>query len=73
MIKIAICDDEQSLVSANKRIVDKFIKEKKEMATIEEYGNGEFLLADIQEGAYFDLILLDIEMPLKMEWKLLPK
>lgn len=29
MIKIAICDDEQSLVSANKRIVDKFIKEKR--------------------------------------------
>lgn len=63
MIKIAICDDEPIFVSNNKTIVEQFIKRKKEIVTIDEYFNGEFLLADIQEGAFFDLILLDIEMP----------
>lgn len=44
MTKIAICDDEQSLLSANRAVVENFLQEKKELATIEEYGNGEFLL-----------------------------
>lgn len=65
MIKIAVCDDEQSLAYANRKIVQQYIMDKKEIATVEEYGNGEFLLADIQEGTYYDLILLDIEMPHK--------
>lgn len=39
MIKIAICDDEQPLVSVNREIAEEFIKEKKELETIEEYGN----------------------------------
>jgi len=73
MTKIAICDDEQSLLSANRAVVENFLQEKKELATIEEYGNGEFLLADIQEGSYFDLILLDIEMPEKDGMELAPQ
>lgn len=72
MIKIAICDDEPIFVSNNKTIVEQFIKRKKEIVTIDEYFNGEFLLADIQEGAFFDLILLDIEMPYKNAMKLTP-
>ena len=73
MTKIAICDDEQSLLSANRAVVENFLQEKRELATIEEYGNGEFLLADIQEGSYFDLILLDIEMPEKDGMELAPQ
>ena len=65
MIKIAICDDDESLVFNNKRIIEEYVKKNKEIVDIEEYSNGEFLLADIQEGEYFDLILLDIEMPHK--------
>ena len=72
MIKIAICDDEPIFVSNNKTIVEQFIKRKKEIVTIDEYFNGEFLLADIQEGAFFDLILLDIEMPYQNAMKLTP-
>lgn len=47
MIKIAVCDDEKSLVSVNRNIVEDYIRDKKEVATIEEYSNGEFLLADV--------------------------
>lgn len=73
MIKIAVCDDEKSLVSVNRNIVEDYIRDKKEVATIEEYSNGEFLLADVQEGIYFDLILLDIEMPHKNGMEIAPQ
>lgn len=73
MIKIAICDDEETLLSENKKVVERYLDEYKELATIDEYGNGEFLLADIQEGAYYDLVLLDIEMPQKDGMELAPQ
>lgn len=63
MIKIAICDDEPVLLSANRVIVEQFVQEHKMIVQIEECTNGEFLLADVEEGRYYDLILLDIEMP----------
>ncbi len=73
MIKIAVCDDEQLLVSAIREITQQYIRYQKETACIEEYASGEFLLADIQEGVYFDLILLDIEMPQKSGMEIAPQ
>lgn len=73
MIKIAICDDDKSLVSTNKRIVEEYVKNNREIVNIEEYTNGDFLLADIQEGKYYDLILLDIEMPHKDGMEIAPQ
>ena len=37
MIKIAVCDDEQTLVSENRKIVEQYMREHKEAAVIEEY------------------------------------
>lgn len=73
MIKIAICDDDRMLVSTNKVIVEKYVRKNREIVNIEEYGNGDFLLSDIQEGEYYDLILLDIEMPHKDGMEIAPQ
>ena len=72
MIKIAVCDDESSFITKIKMNLEQFIKTEKELATIDVYSNSEFLLADIQEGIYFDLLLLDIEMPNKNGMDLTP-
>ncbi len=72
MIKIAICDDESSFITEIKMKLEQFIKIEKQPATIDVYSNSEFLLADIQEGIYFDLLLLDIEMPNKDGMELTP-
>ena len=73
MIKIAICDDEPLLLSANKGIVEQYVQEHKIIAQIEECTNGSFLLADVEEGRYYDLILLDIEMPERSGMEIAPK
>lgn len=65
MIKIGICDDEEMLLKKNKEIVEGFIADYKIIAEISEYTNGDFMLADIEDGMHFDLLLLDIEMPHK--------
>lgn len=63
MIRIAICDDEKELLNKTLEIVDFNIKKNRIPAQIEEYQNGDFLLADVEEGKFIDLFFLDIEMP----------
>ncbi len=64
MLRIAICDDDSSAVKANKEITEKCLSACKSAGKIETYTSSENLLYDITEDDfYFDLILLDIEMP----------
>ena len=63
MIKIAICDDLEEMVSILNKLVLNYIEIHHELAEITLYSQSRLLQYDIQEGKYFDLILSDIEMP----------
>lgn len=64
MIQIAICDDEESSVALHKKIVKSSLQKCGIGYEIAAYTRGANLLCDITEDEYFyDLILLDIEMP----------
>lgn len=64
MLRIAICDDDKSAVMANKEITEKCLSQSGSVARIDTYTSSDNLLYDITEdNFFFDLILLDIEMP----------
>lgn len=64
MIKIAICDDEKEAVVVHESIVRKSLKTCSISCEITAYTNSDNLLYDIIEDSFFyDLLLLDIEMP----------
>jgi DNA-binding LytR/AlgR family response regulator len=64
VIRVAICDDEVSSAQENEAILQKCLSESKSPAETNIYSRSDALLYDISEdGFFFDLILLDIEMP----------
>ena len=62
-MRIALCDDDEKALIKNKEILKECLSETKIVADIRTYRSSDFLLYDIQENNYFDLLLLDIEMP----------
>lgn len=64
MLHIAICDDDKAAVQNHKRITEICLKQCQSAGKIDVYTASSQLLCDITEDHfYFDLILLDIEMP----------
>ena len=64
MIKIAICDDEKRSVDQHERIVKDCLQTEGIGYDITTYTQSQNLLYDItDDGLFYDLILLDIEMP----------
>ena len=64
MLHIAICDDDDSAAAAHKAIAEACLKESGSLGKIVVYTASSNLLYDITEDRFFfDLILLDIEMP----------
>ena len=64
MLHIAICDDESATVQSNRQIAEDCLKQCGSAGEIAAYTHSGNLLYDITEdGFFFDLILLDIEMP----------
>ena len=64
MLHIAICDDDKATVESHKNITENYLKDCGSIGKIETYITSDNLLYDITEDKFFfDLILLDIEMP----------
>ena len=64
MIRIAICDDESKTVKSNTQVAELCLSRLSIVGEIETYTQSYNLLYDITEDSfYYDLILLDIEMP----------
>ena len=64
MLKIAICDDDLAAVRLHREIAEDCLRQCGSAGEIEEYTTSDNLLYDITEDHFFyDLILLDIEMP----------
>lgn len=64
MLHIAICDDDRAAVENHKNITEHCLKDCGSIGKIETYTTSDNLLYDIAEDRlFFDLILLDIEMP----------
>lgn len=64
MIKIAICDDEEKAVALHERIVKVCLQSQGIGYEITTYTQSRNLLCDItDDGFFYDLILLDIEIP----------
>ena len=63
MLQIAICDDEVTNILKVKELAELFFRTHCVEIRIEIYKSSDNLLYDMQDGQYFDLCLLDIEMP----------
>lgn len=64
MLRIAVCDDDKDAVQIHKGIVEDCLRQYGSIGEIAAYTSSDNLLYDITEDSFFfDLILLDIEMP----------
>lgn len=63
LIRIAIVDDEEKSLEYNKSLVKKIFSSMKLQVDIVTYEKPQNLIYDIDEKMYFDICLLDIEMP----------
>lgn len=63
MIRVGLCDDEPVLLEKlNKFVVDRYA-ENQIFVKVSAFEKPQALLYEIEDGAQFDLLLLDIEMP----------
>lgn len=63
MLQIAVCDDEAFNVSKIEELTKVFFRTHCIEIKVSTYESSENLLYDLKDGIYFDLLLLDIEMP----------
>ncbi|MFD1177887.1 LytR/AlgR family response regulator transcription factor [Paenibacillus puldeungensis] len=64
MIRVAICDDEDQAVALHRAIIQSTLKSCGIGFEISTYTHSDNLLFDIvEDGFFYDLLLLDIEMP----------
>ena len=63
MLRISICDDEQDMLSNVQEVTELFFRTHCVDCDIHTYQRSDNLQYDLQDGVFYDLFLLDIEMP----------
>lgn len=63
MLKIAIVDDEEAYLIYLKKVIENTCRDKHINVEVAIYGSSQYFLFDLQENVYFDIYILDIEMP----------
>ena len=63
MLHIAICDDDAWMASKVEALAKIFFRTHCVDIKVQSYQSSENLMYDLQDGVYYDLLLLDIEMP----------
>lgn len=63
MIKLAICDDERSVIEELRELFDQYAVERGEKLSYEAYQSPLDLLAEIEHGVHYDVLFMDILMP----------
>lgn len=63
VVRIAICDDEYEIIPQIKKAAGHFFKTNCIDYYIQSYTSSDNLQYDLQDGLYYDLFFLDIEMP----------
>lgn len=63
MLHIAICDDESDVAEEVRAVTERFFHSQGAAFDTRTYTRSDTLLDDLREGTFFDLFLLDIEMP----------
>lgn len=63
MLRIAVCDDESQIIEQLEDVAQLFFRTHCIECKIQTYQSSENLQYDLMDGMYFDLLLLDIEMP----------
>lgn len=63
MLQIAVCEDEPVSLRQIEAITRQCLEEQQILPVVSTYTSGEHLLYELEDGAFFDLLLLDIELP----------
>lgn len=63
MLHIAICDDDALMIPKVEELVKVFFRMHCVNIKVQLYQSSENLMYDLQDGFYYDLLFLDIEMP----------
>lgn len=63
MIRIAICDDSELQLEVTEELVNTYLQDRGEAATVSLFKSGEELLRYVRENGGFDIYILDLIMP----------
>ncbi len=63
MIKVAFCDDDSMVVNEISKLFAKYCAENDQKITYMVFNSPLELLAEIEKGTHFDILLLDVIMP----------